>query len=89
MIGGVLCCAALQMSAQTQVIRAFSHRGGRMERDENTLKAFQESWDGGYTGFETDIRMTRDLQLVIMHDAKVERTTEGTRVCWRKRLRPR
>ncbi|MBP5620206.1 MAG: glycerophosphodiester phosphodiesterase, partial [Bacteroidaceae bacterium] len=49
---------ATTMLAQTQAIRAFSHRGGRMERDENTLEAFQESWDGGYTGFETDIRMT-------------------------------
>ena len=84
MIGGVLCCAALQMSAQTQVIRAFSHRGGRMERDENTLKAFQESWDGGYTGFETDIRMTSDGVCYITHDPTLERTTNGTGVLEKK-----
>ena len=46
--------------AQTQTVRAFSHRGGRLERDENTAIAFQESWDDGWTGFETDIRMTKD-----------------------------
>ena len=63
--------------AQTQTIRAFSHRGGRMERDENTLEAFQESWDGGYTGFETDIRMSRDGVLYIMHDESLDRTTNG------------
>lgn len=64
--------------AQTQTIRAFSHRGGRMERDENTLMAFQESWDGGYTGFETDIRMSADGVCYITHDATLDRTTNGT-----------
>ena len=66
--------------AQTQVIRAFSHRGGRMERDENTLKAFQESWDAGYTGFETDVRMTKDGVCYMTHDNTLERTTNGTGV---------
>lgn len=70
----VLMAAALSMSAyaQTQTIRAFSHRGGRMERDENTLMAFQESWDAGYTGFETDIRMTKDGVLYMTHDSTLE-----------------
>lgn len=63
--------------AQTQTIRAFAHRGGRMERDENTLEAFQESWNGGYTGFETDVRMSRDGVLYIMHDESLDRTTNG------------
>ena len=48
-----------------------------MERDENTLEAFQESWDGGYTGFETDVRMSRDGVLYIMHDESLDRTTNG------------
>ena len=50
--------ATLDASAQEQEIRLFSHRGGRMEHDENTLSAFQASYDAGYRGFETDIRMT-------------------------------
>ena len=69
-----LCCGAY---AQTQTIRAFSHRGGRLERDENTLMAFQQSWDKGYTGFETDIRMSKDGVLFIMHDHTLSRTTNG------------
>lgn len=68
---------AVSAQAQTQTIRAFSHRGGRMERDENTMLAFQESWDLGYTGFETDVRMTADGELFILHDATLERTTDG------------
>ena len=64
--------------AQTQTVRAFSHRGGRLERDENTAIAFQESWDAGWTGFETDIRMTKDGELYLTHDHTLERTTDGT-----------
>ena len=44
--------AALDVAAQEQEIRLFSHRGGRMEHDENTLSAFQASYDAGYRGFD-------------------------------------
>lgn len=71
-------CLAASAFAQTQTIRAFSHRGGRLERDENTAKAFQDSWDAGYTGFETDIRRTKDDVLYLTHDHTLERTTNGT-----------
>ena len=57
--------------------RVLSHRGGRAEYDDNAAGGFKKCLDAGVTGFETDIRMTKDLKLVIMHDAKVERTTEG------------
>ncbi|MBQ9548339.1 MAG: glycerophosphodiester phosphodiesterase [Bacteroidales bacterium] len=65
------------LAAQTQEVRIFSHRGGRMEYDENTLSAFQASYDAGYRGFETDIRMTRDGAFVITHDHTLDRTTNG------------
>lgn len=71
-------CLAAGAFAQTQTIRAFSHRGGRLERDENTAIAFQDSWDAGYTGFETDIRRTKDGVLYLTHDHTLERTTNGT-----------
>ena len=71
-------CLAASAIAQTQTIMAFSHRGGRLERDENTAKAFQDSWDAGYTGFETDIRRTKDGVLYLTHDHTLERTTNGT-----------
>lgn len=70
-------CSIARAGAQEQEIRVFSHRGGRLEHDENTLSAFQASYDAGYRGFETDIRMTRDGALVILHDSSLERTTDG------------
>ena len=69
---------SVQLYGQTQEIRLFSHRGGRMEHDENTLQAFQASCDAGYYGFETDIRMTRDGELVVTHDSSLDRTTNGS-----------
>ena len=62
--------------AQSQEVRFFSHRGGRMEYDENTLSAFEASYKAGYRGYETDIRMTKDGKLVILHDSNLVRTTD-------------
>lgn len=62
--------------AQSQEVRFFSHRGGRMEYDENTISAFDASYKAGYRGFETDIRMTKDGELVILHDSNLVRTTD-------------
>jgi glycerophosphoryl diester phosphodiesterase len=62
--------------AQDQQVRFFSHRGGRMEYDENTISAFEASYKAGYRGYETDIRMTKDGQLVILHDSNLTRTTD-------------
>ena len=64
--------------AQAQQVRVFSHRGGRMEFDENTLSAFEASYKDGYRGYETDVRMTKDGELVILHDSSLERTSDGT-----------
>ena len=62
--------------AQDQQVRFFSHPGGRMEYDENTISAFEASYKAGYRGYETDIRMTKDGKLVILHDSNLTRTTD-------------
>ena len=62
--------------AQDQQVRFFSHRGGRMEYDANTISAFEASYKAGYRGYETDIRMTKDGKLVILHDSNLTRTTD-------------
>ena len=55
----------------------FAHRGGAHEFEENTLPAFQASYEKGLRGFETDVRMTRDGKFVILHDDNLERTHSG------------
>jgi len=54
-----------------------AHRGGAREFDENTMGAFRGSYAKGLRQFETDIRMTKDGALVLMHDNTVTRTTGG------------
>ena len=53
------------------------HRGERANGIENTMTAFRKVAAAGVDMIETDVRMTRDKQLVLMHDASVERTTDG------------
>lgn len=71
-IAVVLCSSILAQSLHE--VRVFAHRGGRYEQDENTLQAFKNSYAKGYSGFETDVRMTKDGVLVISHDSKLDRT---------------
>jgi glycerophosphoryl diester phosphodiesterase len=53
-----------------------AHRGG-FEREENTLEAFRNSYESGVRGFETDIRMSQDGALVILHDDTLDRTYDA------------
>ena len=67
--------SVLEIQAQDKAVQLFAHRAGAHEQDENTLQAFQNTYNKGLRGFETDIRMTKDGELVIFHDASLERIT--------------
>ena len=55
-----------------------AHRGASGHAPENTLEAFRLAMDMGADGFELDVHMSRDGQLVVIHDDTVDRTTNGT-----------
>ncbi len=55
-----------------------AHQGGAGVRPSNTLVAFQHAMDLGADVLEMDVHLTRDGALVLMHDATVERTTDGS-----------
>ncbi|MDT3428633.1 glycerophosphoryl diester phosphodiesterase [Paenibacillus forsythiae] len=55
----------------------FAHRGASAVCPENTMAAFRRSLALGATGIETDVQMTRDGQLVLIHDEELSRTTNG------------
>lgn len=54
------------------------HRGYSEKYPENTLLSFQKAVEAGVDMLELDIQMTKDHQLVIMHDLQVDRTTNGS-----------
>ena len=53
------------------------HRGASGAAPENTLAAFHLAADLGAQYVETDLQLTRDGRLVLMHDEKLQRTTNG------------
>lgn len=55
-----------------------AHRGANDGAPENTIPAFLEAVRRGAEQVEMDVRFTRDKQLVILHDATVDRTSNGT-----------
>lgn len=55
-----------------------AHRGFSEKYPENTMEAFRAAVALGVDQIETDVRITKDGQLVLHHDATVDRTTDGT-----------
>jgi glycerophosphoryl diester phosphodiesterase len=55
-----------------------AHRGGSAEYPENTLQAFDQAIAAGAGWLEFDVQMSRDGELVVIHDTTVDRTTNGT-----------
>jgi glycerophosphoryl diester phosphodiesterase len=56
----------------------FGHRGACGERPENTLPSFERALEQGADVLETDVHATRDGEVVVLHDADLSRTTEGS-----------
>ena len=54
-----------------------SHRGGGATAPENTLPAVTAALAAGFDYVEVDVALTADRQPVLMHDASVDRTTDG------------
>ena len=55
-----------------------AHRGDKANFPENTMEAFESAVNMGVDMIETDIHLTRDNKLVLIHDHSVDRTTDGT-----------
>jgi len=54
---------------------AYAHQGGAWESPSSTLHAVAHALDAGATGIELDVHATADGELVVCHDATVDRTT--------------
>ncbi|MBC2582669.1 glycerophosphodiester phosphodiesterase [Clostridium sp. DJ247] len=55
-----------------------AHRGFSGMYPENTMLAFKKAVEAGCNGIETDLHMTKDGVIVLCHDEKIDRTTNGT-----------
>lgn len=55
-----------------------AHRGDLAHAPENTLPSFSQAIRKGADGVELDAKLTADGQVVVIHDAAVDRTTDGS-----------
>ena len=60
------------------MIKVYAHRGYSGRFPENTMLAFQEAAKTGCDGIELDVQLTKDGQLVVIHDETIDRTTDGS-----------
>jgi glycerophosphoryl diester phosphodiesterase len=81
----------LRIAAAEQPLKPFlnhehplrlAHRGSRILWPENTMTAFQGAVDMGYRYLEIDIHVSSDGRVVVFHDDKLERLTDGVGKVW-------
>lgn len=63
---------------QQDGVMVIAHQGGEWLRPSNTLVAFDHAVELGVDVLEMDIHQTKDGVIVLMHDATVDRTTDGS-----------
>ena len=57
--------------------RVLGHRGASFYAPENTLPAFELALEQGADGVELDVHLSKDGELIVMHDERVDRTTNA------------
>lgn len=77
LVAGTLLVWVVQPQARHGRIQILAHRGASYYAPENTLSAFRTAIEQGADWLEFDVQQTKDGQLVVFHDLRVERTTNG------------
>ena len=66
------------MDTYKNKVRVAAHRGNSKYYPENTILGFKEALKLNVDQLEIDLHMTKDGEIIMMHDHKVDRTTNGT-----------
>ena len=56
----------------------WGHRGASGYAPENTLAAFEKAVEMGADGIELDVQLTKDGELVVIHDETIDRVSDGS-----------
>ena len=64
--------------AMTRTPVMIGHRGNPTQAPENSLSGFIKAYENGADVFEVDVEITKDKQIIIMHDSTLNRTTNYT-----------
>lgn len=58
--------------------KIFAHRGASAYAPENTMEAFELAAKQGADGIELDVHVTKDGEVVVTHDEKIDRVSNGS-----------
>lgn len=75
---GTTGCARYKAGVIGDGVDVIAHRGASAYAPENTLSAFQMAEEMGADWIELDCRLTRDNEVVVIHDDTLDRTTSGS-----------
>lgn len=67
----------MSLTACSRAPLVVAHRGASHDAPENTLAAFRAAIEQGADALETDLRLTKDGRIVLLHDAGTKRTAGG------------
>jgi glycerophosphoryl diester phosphodiesterase len=67
-----------QMEEHGYRVETVAHRGGAGHAPENTMSAFHNAFEMKADYLELDVHVSKDGELVVIHDPTVDRTTNGT-----------
>lgn len=67
----------LHAKGQKNMMEVAAHRGNVEGFPENTMPAFESAYSLGVDMIELDLRMTKDGEIVVIHDPSVDRTSDG------------
>ncbi len=79
LLAASICSATEQIETQRPNVNVIkvAHRGVRLLAPENTISSMEKALEFGFDFIEMDIRFTKDGVPVLMHDERVDRTTDG------------
>lgn len=58
--------------------KVWAHRGASAYAPENTLEAFLLAAEHGADGVELDVQLTKDGEMVVVHDEEIDRVSDGS-----------
>jgi len=62
------------LTVSLPALEIIAHRGASYDAPENSLSAMKLAWEQGADAIETDIHLSKDRQIVVMHDSTTKRT---------------
>ena len=64
-------------SLDTQKVEVIAHRGFSSKAPENTIAALKKASDSGVSHIEIDVQLSKDGEVILLHDSSLDRTTNG------------